>query len=234
MNGLIIFLGESFRLGQQNTRCRGGTESFVEQIKACNSHIDFIEHIICKHSLNSISVFISTYNTEFDDDLLSIYKKYLIGKELYDDVIGLENLFRKSINKVENIDSYDFVLYIRIDLFLKEHFKEIFDPTINMILFPTICFIHEHKYNNHPRVNDTMLFIPKKYFAYLNKMSIGHSAWHDLVVCEDLTYDDMDTMIETYHDSDSYKDLNPIYYIVNRNQSNDFHSKGHIFDKHNF
>lgn len=44
----------------------------------------------------------------------------------------------------------------------------------------------------------------------------------------------MDTMIHMYHDSDSYKDINPLYYIVNRAETRYFHSKGFIFDKNNF
>ena len=47
----------------------------------------------------------------------------------------------------------------------------------------------------------------------------------------DLTYKDIDTMIHTYHDSDSFKDYNPLYYIVNRQQTDIDHSKGYIFDK---
>ena len=49
----------------------------------------------------------------------------------------------------------------------------------------------------------------------------------------DLTYDDLDTMINTYHDSDSSKDYNPLYYIVNRPENIIWHREGHIFNKHN-
>jgi hypothetical protein len=38
-------------------------------------------------------------------------------------------------------------------------------------------------------------------------------------------------MINTYHDSDSEKDFNPLYYIVNRAQSTVWHSEGLLFDK---
>ena len=41
-------------------------------------------------------------------------------------------------------------------------------------------------------------------------------------------------MIHTYHDSDSYKDYNPLYYIVNRPESKETHSNGYIFDKMRF
>ena len=40
-------------------------------------------------------------------------------------------------------------------------------------------------------------------------------------------------MINTYHDSDSAKDYNPIYYIVNRHETS-IHTTKKIFDKYNF
>jgi len=234
MNGLIILIGESFRLGKQGTRNKGSKESYNEQIKACNSHIYFIEHIIKKFNMNSISLYISSYHTQFDNNLLSVYEKYLIGHNLYGNLIGLNNLFHNSINKIENIEKYDFILYIRIDLFLKQPFVDIFNPLIDKILFPTICFIPHHKCGNDPRVNDMLLFIPKKYYKYIRNTVINHETWHNLIKNTDLTYEDIDTMINTYHDSDSCKDFNPLYYIVNRSKCSVFHSEGHIFDKYNF
>jgi hypothetical protein len=97
MNGLIIFIGESFRVGTQGTRNRGSAESYPGQIGACNSHIRFIEHIITAHNLNSISVHISSYTTQYDNDLLAIYDKYLIGRDYYDNPIGISTLFQNAI-----------------------------------------------------------------------------------------------------------------------------------------
>ena len=146
-------------------------------------------------------------------------------------------MFKKDIrntNKIKDIDKYDFILYVRIDLFLKEHFMETFNPSINMILFPTICWRVLYKCESNPRINDTLLFVPKKYYTYINKIVICHEAWHLLMNQTELTYNDLDTMIHTYHDSDSFKDYNPLYYIVNRPETKVFHSEGHVFDKHNF
>ena len=47
----------------------------------------------------------------------------------------------------------------------------------------------------------------------------------------DLTYDDLNVMLETLHDSDSEKDYNPLYRIVNRPQSTEWHSSGYAFEK---
>lgn len=238
MNGIILFIGESFRSGCQGTRNRGNIEAYDEQIKASTSHICFIKHIIEKYKLNSISVTISSYHTQFNEDLISVYKDYLVQTDLYDDVIGFDTLFHKSIDKIQNIESYDFVFYIRIDIYLKQHFLDVFDPTINNILFPTICWYWDcrvnHSPKNNPRVNDTMMFIPKKYYKYIESIVVGHETWHHLIVNTDITCEDMDTVIHTYHDSDSHKDWNPLYYIVNRTETTTFHSEGHTFDKYTF
>jgi hypothetical protein len=222
---LIIFLGESFRLGGQNTRNRGSPESYKEQMNACYSHIRFIKNLKC-----DVDVFIGTYHTPYDEELLSVYEPYLIGSTFYPDVIGINNLFHKTIKEVD-IEKYDSIFYIRIDLYLKDYFLEVFQPK-QMILFPTICWKHDSKISGHPRVSDTMLFIPKKYYEFIKHIFVFHNVWRDLL--EFLTYDDMDTIIQTYHDSDSEKDYNPLYYIVNRPQCEIFHSEGHIFDKYNF
>jgi hypothetical protein len=235
MNGLIIFLGESFRMGNQFTRNRGSVESYDGQISACNSHIRFIEHIITSFNMNSVSVYVSSYTTQYKNELLDIYEKYLIGSHFYEDCIGILSLFHNTLNTIENITYYDFVLYIRIDLFLKEHFMNIFNPYIDMILFPTICWRQSYKVDNHPRINGIMIFIPKKYYDYIKYMTdIEHNTWRDLMITTDLTYNDLDTMIHTYHDSDSYKDNNPLYYIVNRYETLYHNSPGCIFDKNNF
>jgi hypothetical protein len=68
----------------------------------------------------------------------------------------------------------------------------------------------------------------------MNKFVIGHGLWKHLIKNTNLTYNDMDTMIRTYHDSDSFKDYNPLYYMVNREQSQTFHSQGCIFNKYEY
>jgi hypothetical protein len=229
--GLILFIGESFRLGDQGTRNIGHINSYKEQMNACLSHVRFIEKVSKSYN---ISVHVSTYTTRFVGELINVYKKYLIGSNVYGSLIGLNGLFHRATGRIKNINQYDFVLYIRIDLFLKEHFDTVFDPTRNVILFPTICMIPYHKCGTLPRVNDMLLFVPKKYYKYLGKIIIGHETWHQITKSGALTSNDLDTMIHTYHDSDSAKDYNPLYYIVNRGQSDCWHSEGYTFDKLKF
>ena len=241
MRALILILGESFRMGFQYTRVRGTPESYDEQIKASESHVAFLKHISQKYAMTSISVFIATYTTPFDAKLLDVYRDYKTGHQIYHDVVGLNTLFHNSLKYIREKSTitdfrqaYDCVLYFRIDLFLKADFIDRFDPRSDLILYPCVCFIPYHRVENDPRVNDTMMFIPRRLFSHLSSIAICHESWHFLVTNSGLTYNDLGTMILTYHDSDSYKDWNPLYYIVNREQNATFHCSGHKFDKWRF
>jgi hypothetical protein len=232
---LFIFIGESFRSGGQNSRVRGNLESIKGQINACYSHIRFIEYVKQKFNINSVKIYLNTYKTKYFEKMLKIYEPYLLDYTLYDDVIGLNNLFHDSIDKInekENIEKYDFIFYIRIDLFLKYYFYDSFFPNPEKILFPSICFIpHNLTKNRHPRNSDMMIYIPKKMYQNIRNIYIDHLGW-EILVKNGLTYNDMDTIINTYHDSDSQKDFNPMYKIVNRPECTTFHSEGHIFNKY--
>ena len=89
----------------------------------------------------------------------------------------------------------------------------------------------------HPRVNDMIIFFPKKYYGYVQHLyynPTGHVQWAYFCDYTDLTYDCLDTMINTYHDSDSAKDFNPLYYVVNRPETMTHHTKGNVFNKYAF
>lgn len=228
MKGCIILFGESFRWGGQFTQNRGSNESYHEQIKASLSHVHFIKHL-------NVHIFISSYKTKFMNHLIHIYKNNLLGYDFYNQLIGQEKLINNALHKI-CIDNYDFLFIMRIDLFIKPKLIEIFNPNSDKILWSSICFKPFHKSGIHPRVNDTMMFIPKKYYKYLTYIHYnpdGHDQWNYFIENTDLTYNELDTILNTYHDSDSSKDFNPIYYIVNRPESTIQHDE-EIFDKFNF
>jgi hypothetical protein len=228
LNGCIRLYGESFRLGGQTTHNRGRPESYEPQIHAANSHMSFI-----KETNVDMDVYLSTYDTSFSDDLRNVYGEKLIGCDLYNELIGQNNLINKALKNI-TVESYDFILIMRIDLFLKPLFTKLFDSTWNTIRWPCICFKPYHKCGPHPRINDMMVFIPKKYYSYLNHMYHSHDSWMHFIKNTNLTYNDLDTMLTTYHDSDSAKDFNPIYSIVNRPECSIQHtSSTDYFDKWN-
>jgi hypothetical protein len=232
MKALLLLFGESFRYGSQHNRNRGTEKSYKEQIEAAKTHIKFIKHLKEKFNIN-MCVSINSYDTKYNNDLIKIYddNNLLIKTIFYKELIGQNKLIHNYINKAD-IKPYDFILYMRIDLFLKDKFITIFNPNSNKILFPSICS-PTFKANNHPRINDMMLFIPKKFFKHINNIDLSHHTWNILVTKYNFVYKDLDSMINTYHDSDSEKDNNPLYYIVNRPE-NPITKSEKIFDKYKF
>lgn len=233
MKGCIIFLGESFRLGGQNNRNIGSDESYEAQIIACKSHFTFIKYIEekCK-----IDVCVSTYNTKFNDNLLDVYGNYIIRSDFYNNRMGTRALL---YNTIKNLDTsvYDFILLSRIDICFKEQFNTVYNAYWDTIRFASICFTvnNSHKCGIYPRVNPILIHIPKKYYKYIEHLDIStHDIWAYLIVNTDIETKDLDTMLPTYHDSDSFKDWNPIYYIVNREQCQVYKSPGELFNKNNF
>jgi hypothetical protein len=232
MKCLIIIFGESFRTGSQGTRIKGRQESYDEQIKASNSHIDFFKFLEGKYNLD-ISVSLLSYQTIFDKDLENIYSKYIIKYESLNNMIGLNGIFHRSYSKID-INNYNFILYIRVDLYLKKYFYKIFNPYWNTIRFATILWTKYRPCGDYPPINDMIIFIPKIYFNYLPKFDLTwHGAWKSLIE-GGLQLNDLDTMLNTFHDSDSEKDLNPLYYIVNRPRQTIWYDKNLIFNKYIF
>ena len=187
MKGILILIGASFRSGGQFSTIRGNDDSYMNQMKASKSHIQFIEKLQEKKC--DMHVYISSYTTKFDDDLKNMYSDYLIKSDFYDDLIGIDTLIHNSIKNIEDLNIYDFVLFVRIDLYLKQKFMDIFNLEWNTIRFPSICFKPHHKVDIHPRVNDMMLFIPKKYFNYIQFIcNYLLNQWSYFIQYTDLTY----------------------------------------------
>ena len=231
--GLLLLSGETFRYGNDNMTT-DTKSSYAEQIDACKSHVRFINDLKEKHGVD-MSIVLSTYSTEFDSDMCDIYKPYLLSSNIYNDPpFGINKLFHDSIKSINNITQYEFVLFVRVDLVLKDEFINRYNPSWKTIHFPSVCWLKDSKIDNHPRVNDMMLHIPSKYYKYIDNMHFkptGHALWYDLVRDTDITYDDLNTMLDTYHDSNTLRDWNPLYYIANRHRTDIWHSKGHIFKK---
>lgn len=231
MKILFCIVGASFRHGGQSTRNIGNYISYNEQIKASKSHIEFLNYIKEKYNIEKIDISISTYETSYTKDLIYIYNNYIVDKNICiynceSDLIGHNGLFHLSLKNY--IHNYDCIFYFRIDIYLKQKLFDIFNPYILNILFPCISWkininngqVGDRYSNGHPHVNDMMLFIPKKYFNIINFINLGHATWEQLVGNSyeniKITYDDFDCMLDTYHDSNSETDWNPLYYTVNR------------------
>lgn len=234
MRGLILFIGESFRDGVSTSRVRDTDASLETQRTASESHLRFLDHLKTTLALD-IDVIINTYETKFESKLKEWYKDYLIDSKFNSELIGLENLLN-NVTKTINRDNYDFVFAIRIDLCLKDMFIEKFDPNWNRITFSQICWTRCCRVqNNDPRVSDVVLFIPKRFFYLFDwHLYLWHDSWINYKCNYGVTNADLNLMIDTYHDSDSFQDWNPLYYMVSREQSTIWHSEGHHLDMNTF
>jgi hypothetical protein len=232
MKGLVLILGESFRTGGQFSRVRGLPESYPEQMKACSTHIKFFEHLKKKYNCDT-DVYLVSYTTQFDDDLISVYKDRLINSRFYDTTtpLGLNPLLRTAARET-NLRLYDFVLYLRVDLFLKDVFFDIFNPNWDCLRYPFLLWKKDCIIGGKPKNTDMLIFIPRRLFQFIPQLIIGHDSW--LMLSMILDDSNIDFMIDTLHDSNSQNDWNPLYYIVNRPQSEEWFSRGMLFKRDMF
>lgn len=137
---------------------------------------------------------------------------------------------------------YDFVFFLRIDLVLKPLFaSHVFRLDSEKILFPCACFIHWpghagvwHKcVDGSPRIADVMSIVPRKFYAHMHGAmnSFGHETWSHLAREHGMGKDQMGFLLRTYHDSDSYKDWNPIYFISDRPEHGTWYSVFYEMDE---
>ena len=250
MDVLVVIRGESFRIGDQYSRNVGSTESYDSQLETSKSHLRFFKNL--KNKNVNLDLNIATYKTQFLDECLSWYsEEFNIVSSCIKD--NSENTNQGSLirdatmphlndkENVPNLSSYDFILFLRFDCYLKEKFIEIFDPHWKTIRFPFVMrwqsvnektsainylntgYQQKTNLSYFPVVSDIMLFVPKKYivnlfYGKLARFHYWHSAWPDLITKNDLTFDDMDVMINTIHRANSRLEQNPLYRLSGRTE----------------
>lgn len=215
--GAIILYGESFRYGNYTTRIKGGPESFEEQILCAKNQMNFVKYIQEKYSLQ-IDIYIQSYTTQYDTELDLVYETNLKHSIYHKNLLGrfkLTNLGKNEIKK-SGID-YKFIMFMRIDIILKDKFFEVFNPNWEIMMFPFIGLYSF--FEKRCKVCDMIIFIPKKYYYLINYIYPDHYLWTKLLNDNLATLEDFDVIIPTYHSSNTYEDINPFYYIVNRNVS---------------
>lgn len=234
--GLLVLIGESFREGGQGTRMRDCDNCFNTQKEASKSHIDFCNHIKTTYNID-MDILINTYDTKFEKELKSWYAnnnlKYMSKK----DYVELKTNWQEAADNIDR-EKYDFVLTTRPDVFIKPEFYNVFNPNWDKIYFLSQnwtkwqkCGFLDNSEINYPVVNHLLKFIPKKYYKVLDNIYIENEAWKYYIDNLKLTNNDMDFMVNTYHDADSNKDLNPYYKFIGRSENNVWHDDGKIIDR---
>ena len=224
MNCVLILIGASFRLGGQGNTSIGNPLSYNEQKEACMSHINF-----CKHLHLRPTIVIDTYSSPYVDELISWYSDYKVVSRIHDTLIGYDGIINDSILIAKQyIDEAEFAFFIRIDLLLKLPLFKI-NMLTEKLLFSSICFTlnNYHMYMGLPRVADLMLFIPKRllYLLTNNTLLLSHESYAYFVHIG-LKHEDIGFMLDTFHDSDSAKDWNPLYKIVNHPETTIWYDSG--------
>jgi hypothetical protein len=203
------------------------------------SHVDFISKIQQKTN-RTCDVYIHTYQTNYDKDILLLYPnikgtRFLTERTttgISSHIDGVNDIIKATGQDIE----YECIIYLRIDLCLKPFFTDVldYDRCTSFILFPSICFFYygfHLNYDGTPRIADTILIVPRKFFHLLYPMrfTLYHDTWSQL---KSIGVDDKDVglLLNTYHDSDSQKDWNPLYYICNRPESSVWYSAGYMLD----
>jgi hypothetical protein len=228
--GCLLLYGEAFREGNQMDRTRDTKRGFDNQMKACDSHIKFIEMMKSKHI--DMDVCISTYCTKYEKELKKKYSNYKLfyscNTDMKNDVqSGIKHIATKGIQNIK-LNDYNFILITRNDICFKDKFVETFNPG-EKIQFVSQHWTHHDCYmensRSYPVVNNIMLYVPKKYYFITKDLHIDHDSWKYFIQKLELKDSDMEFMLDTYHDSDSYKDYNPLYYIVGRPQTDKWYDE---------
>jgi hypothetical protein len=241
--GLICYYGGAFREGGNLSSLQDTDTGYDGQYYATQTHLKLTE--IIKSKGYDVDTIINTYTSKYEKDLSKWYEPYEILLNRLNKNIkstdGRDNLIKNCIKSIKRLtpDDYDFILFIRIDLFLKPGFFDILDIESNKINFiannsDAINDCITHNKEKDPIVVDLFLFVPKKYFYILdNNFKLCHDSWTYYKEVYKLTENDMGFMTNKVFDSNSYLDINDYYLIVGRKENTKIHNSIEGWD-HNY
>ena len=224
---LICYYGGAFREGGSSTIKADTKYGYDSQKNASITH-EKLKTVLHERGYQT-DILINTRETKYSDQLEKWYEPFnLILNKMSDNIsgiVGRDELIHstvKNINKL-NKKEYEFILFVRIDLFLKPGFFEVLNTETDKIEFlannydPIDCI---RFMNNEPNIVDLFIMIPKKYFYILdNKFKINHKVWRYYKEQYKLKDSDMKFMTNDSFDSNSYKELNDYYVMGSRKES---------------
>ena len=251
MKLLLVLTGESYRSGVQMSRTRGTINYIERQVLASLSHINLINKIKDKYTIDT-DVVINTYklNENDDNELINIYKKNsvnLIGSKFNNSIFPNENSFLNNVyddvnNLYINNDNYDFVLFIRIDLYLKNFFIENINFDNNKIKFIHIDSNIDVNNEHIPSVCHQIMIYPKKFFYTLTEKIIyneTHGIYKKLIN-NNINKNEIKFFINTIHVCSTDLGWNPFYVNVGRKYSCGYNTNldcqqtvNYIYDENN-
>jgi len=230
--GLIVYYGGGFRDGPSTSSIQDTDKGYNNQFYASQSHIKLnkvltekgydVDSLVCSYHSKYESNFKLWYDP-FDMILNTIKMR---GKS----TDGRDSLITTCIKSMQSLkmEEYDFVLFIRIDLFLKKDFFDVLDVKSQKVQFLAHNFFTGHcgfTEKKDPEVVDMILYVPKNHFNILdNNFKLNHKAWTYYKTQYQLTDNDLGFMTDKRFDSNSYLDLNPYYVISGRPENQKVHT----------
>jgi hypothetical protein len=225
---LICYYGGAFREGEIGSTKNDSKYGYDAQKNTS------ITHAKLKQLLNDkgyqTDILISTRNTKYGNQLDSWYKPYdMIINKISEKMHGKDYMIQSTVENINKLNKYDydFILFVRIDLFLKPDFFEVLDTETNKISFlannynPKNC---ENYVYGSPEVVDLFLLVPKKYYYILDKkFNLNHNSWSYYKKTYKLSDNDMTFMSDIMFDSNSSIDINPYYLMSSRKENTSLH-----------
>ena len=220
---LMLLVGESFRMGPQVSRGRGGPDSIPRQKLATMSHLRFITHV--KQTLDlgvDVASFTYQVSPEESNALERWYSPYLVHTTYFTSMSHSEvHMFQRIAEELSKMDlsEYDYIFLNRFDFYIKEKFLNIFriDPTKNIYGYTDIYrWWGADKFSF---VGHYCMLTPKRFFGHILHGGLWtekHSSHEWLQRVE--SRDAYDFFVSTSHWSSTCLGYNPIFTNVGRKE----------------
>ena len=225
---LLVYYGGSFREGNIGSTLSDTKYGYESQKHASITHAK-LKRVLNKKGFQT-DILINTRHTEYKDDLMNWYNPFnIILNNIPSKVHGKDYMIQSCIQNINKLDKeeYNFILFIRIDLFLKPDFYKILNTESNKIMFlannydTNSCKTIE---KNNPVIVDLFVYIPKKYYYILdNKFNLNHNSWLFYKKVYKLTDNDLSFMTTDIFDSNSYREYNNYYIMSSRKENKNVH-----------
>ena len=229
MTILLVLTGESYRIGPQVSRGRGGEESKKRQRLASNSHMKLVTMLKAKNIDTDICMISYNYNEEYDTELCNMYNPYLKYIKLFPSLFPSEehfiNIVTSYIHDEIELSNYSHIVFIRIDLYLKEYFLNNFKLNNDKVLFAHVD--RNTNYTNYKGVCHFLCMFPKQYFNWIGCRQ-PHTAASDLA--NHIGNNHIGLMIPTLHLISTDLEWNPLYIQVGRHNSLEFSEQHTIYN----
>ncbi len=225
---LVCYYGGAFREGNIGSTISDTNYGYESQENTSKTHAK-LKSVLNEKGYQT-DILINTRNTKYKDKLESWYNPFnIVINNLSNKIHGKDYMIQSTIENINKINKYDydFILFIRIDLFLKPDFYKILNTEIDKISFlsnnfdPRTC-INTKKGN--PEANDLFILIPKNYYYILDKyFKLNHDSLSYLKTQYNLQDSDFAFMTNKMFDSNSALDQNPFYLMSSRKENKEEH-----------